>query len=74
MGFVQSNFDPCVFIKKNMIILSYVDDYLIFTQDKKLIINLIKELAKEFKFNNKGLVSNYLGMKIATLGREIELK
>ena len=37
MGFQQSVFDPYVFIKEGIVVFSYVDDCLIFAQNKTLI-------------------------------------
>ena len=40
-GHAQSETDPCVFNNKNIIVLCYVDDYLLFAQDNQLIMELL---------------------------------
>ena len=61
IGFTQSDFDPCIFIKDHMIALSYVDDCLMFAQNNKLMQYFTSSLAKEFKLGDEVQVPNYLG-------------
>ena len=43
-GFVESLSDPCVFISKEMIILVYVDEFILISKEALFIQNFIKYL------------------------------
>ncbi len=64
-GFKQSCINPCLFLKNNLIIVTYVDDFLIFSDSKVKIDNLLKELKRVFNLTGKGEdVNAYLGIKV----------
>ena len=57
-GFQQSSSDPCVFLKKGLIVVSYVDDCLIFAPNKKDIDAFIKTLTNaKFQCTDEGDVA-----------------
>ena len=45
-GFKESVADPSVFMKKDMIVLVYVDDYILLSQNKTTIDDFITSLKK----------------------------
>ena len=47
-GFVQSEIDPCLFIWKDCILVTYVDDCLCFSRDKKVLDSVVDLLSKDF--------------------------
>jgi hypothetical protein len=51
-GFVQSSMDPCLFYRKDVIIIVYVDDCLLFSSSDKTLDDLISSLATEFKLTH----------------------
>ena len=66
IGFKQSEIDPCVFFKKDAIILTWVDDCIIFSKSLETIEQIVKSLKEEFEVEleeniDKGDVSCYLG-------------
>jgi hypothetical protein len=63
-GFKQSPVDPCVFYKKGITLISWVDDCLIFAKDKALADDLIINLRKTFTLSEEEDVSAYLGVKM----------
>jgi len=64
-GFKQSTIDPCLFTTKDIIIVVYVDDTLIFAQDQSTITKLIDSLRSEFDLTDEGdNVKQFLGVKI----------
>lgn len=63
-GFKQSQVDPCVFFKKGIMILVYVDDCLIFSKDQKLTEETYQCLKKDFDLNDEGSIDKYLGIDI----------
>ena len=74
-GFTQSNHDPCLFMKKDMICVVYVDDTIIAGPDQKAINELIKTLGvKEagqshtFALRDEGEVGDFLGIRIEKVG------
>ena len=70
-GFVQSMMDPCLFMKKDLICLIYVDDTIITGPNSQDIDDLIKSLgvAKDeqvhtFELRDEGEVGAFLGIQI----------
>ena len=61
-----SKMDPCVFIGEDIIVLVYVDDCLIFSQDKDKINQLIYKLKNKenLDLTDEGDVDKYLGVEI----------
>ena len=67
LGFKPSSIDPCVFLRKDAIMLTWVDDCLIFSKDLKVVTQIVETLKEDFDVEleedlNKGDVSRYLGM------------
>jgi len=66
LGFKQSKYDPCVYIKQGVRMALYVDDLLITFDDPKDVIELKETLTSKyggsFKFPVNGEIE-YLGMK-----------
>jgi hypothetical protein len=74
-GFTQSNLDPCLFMKHNMICLIYVDDTIITGPDSAAIEHLIKDLGVKsddhlhtFELRDEGEVGDFLGIRIEKVG------
>ena len=74
-GFIQSNLDQCLFMKKDLICVVYVDDTIIAGPDHKAIEDLISSLgiAKEeqrhcFELRDEGEVGDFLGIRIEKEG------
>lgn len=67
-GFVQSNADPCLYMKHEgndfCYLLVYVDDIALASKSKEMIENVKKSIAKKFKIENLGIIKNYLGLEI----------
>ena len=61
-----SKVDPCVFIRKDIIVLVYVDNFLIISRDKDKINQLIDKLKNKDKLDltDEGDVDKYLGVEI----------
>jgi hypothetical protein len=47
--FKQSKYDPCIFIRKDMTIVLYTDDCLLYARDKKEIESFVKTLREYYK-------------------------
>ena len=63
-GFTQSRIDPCVFVKGNLIFITYVDDCILLCPDEGPINDTISSLKKEFVLTDDGDLSAYLGIKV----------
>ena len=69
----MSKVDPCLFFFKKVIVLSYVDDCLLFAKDQGSIDSLIQSFKDDGdKYNwemtsKKGRISEYLSIKINNL-------
>ena len=69
LNFKSLAIDPCVFLRKDAIILTWVDDCLIFSKDLAVVSRTVEILKKNFDVEleediNSGDVSRYLGMVI----------
>ena len=64
-GFKSSKTDPCLFLRNDAIIVTYVDDCLIFSKDKNKIDQLLDNLRKIFKLTDEGAdINAFLGIKV----------
>jgi hypothetical protein len=69
-GFKESQSDPCVFIRKDMIILVYVDDCVLVSKSSDVIKSFIDSLTngpEQFVFTDEGSMDKYLGVDIQKL-------
>jgi hypothetical protein len=63
-GFVQSQIDQYLFLRRDCIIVTYVDDCLFFAKDPKTIEELLVSLRKKIVLTDEGDVGNFLGIKV----------
>ena len=63
-GYKQSDVDPCLFFKKDSVIVTYVDNCIIFAKDHSKVKEIIKSLESNFKLTDEGDLSAYLGIDI----------
>ena len=66
-NFKQSQTDNCVFFRNDCIVLTYVDDCVIFSKSKKVADDLILSLEKgheNFDFTDDGDLLTYLGISL----------
>jgi hypothetical protein len=66
MGFRTSSIDPCLFIRKDCLILLYVDVCLLFGQTEQVIQELIQQLSTKYNIGEQGSVQDFLGIHITT--------
>ena len=74
-GFKQSELDPCLFLKKNMMCVVYVDNTIIASPDPASIDSLItslgiaeEEYRQTFDLRDEGEVGDFLGIRIEKAG------
>ncbi|CAH2020785.1 unnamed protein product [Acanthoscelides obtectus] len=76
-GANPTNSDPCVFTCKTgkdiMIIVTYVDDLIIASRDKKAISSLKAKLSERFEMKDLGSVNHCLGMEFSLKKNKISL-
>lgn len=66
-GFSKTKADCCVYIRKNIIILVYVDDCILISKGKHHINDFIVSLkndAKKYEFTDEGDMQHYLDIEI----------
>ena len=63
-GFKQSKIDPCLFLRKDVVLVVYVDDCLLFARKPETLDNLITSLQQEFTLTDEGDVGAFLGLDI----------
>jgi hypothetical protein len=63
-GFKQSKSDLCLFLRKDMIIVIYTDDCLLYARDTKDIDSFVKTLRDDYKLtlNDPDPIENFLGI------------
>jgi Reverse transcriptase (RNA-dependent DNA polymerase)/GAG-pre-integrase domain len=64
IGFHQSKCDPCIFWRKQTIIVIYTDDTIVTGSDTKQIDDTIRDIANKFDITSKDEVNDFLGVKI----------
>ena len=62
-GWKQSSLDNCLFTKKGLIFILYVDDACIISHSKHAITNEISSLQRDFDLTNDGELQDYLGTR-----------
>jgi hypothetical protein len=63
-GFTQSKVDKCLFLRHDCILVVYVDDYLLFSRETKIIDDIITSLRSEFVLTVEGDAGAFLGIDI----------
>jgi hypothetical protein len=64
LSYKQSKFDPCFFLRKDMIIALYTNDCLIYTRDTNDIDSFVKTLRDDYKLtpNDPYPIDDFLGI------------
>jgi hypothetical protein len=64
LGFKQSKSDPCLFLRKDMIIVLYTDDCLLYARDTTDIDKFVKTLREDYKLtlNDPDPIDDFLGI------------
>jgi hypothetical protein len=64
LGFKQSKSDPCLFLRKDMIIVLYTDDCLPYSRDTNDIDSFVKTLCDNYKLtlNDPDPIDDFLGI------------
>jgi hypothetical protein len=64
LGFKQSKSDPCILLQKDMIIVLYTDDCLLYARDTKYIDSFVKTLCDDYKLTLKDpdTIDDFLGI------------
>ncbi len=65
-GFHPSAIDPCLYFKKGMIIITYVDDCITISNSMKDINNIVKSMKdspKEYVLTDEGDINKFLGIE-----------
>lgn len=73
IGYKRSSSDPCVYIKRNLIIAIYVDDFLIFYLNLEELNTIRDQLHGKFSMKDVGAAKYCLGITINQMNDCIEL-
>ena len=71
-GFCPLEIDPCLYLKQNMILLTYVDNCIIFSPSMQSIDCLVQSMhdsPENFKLTDEGEVNKFLGVEITKIGK-----
>ena len=66
VGFTPSDYDASLYYKKNVVMLIYIDDCLVFSPDPKAISDL-RNSSKNFEIDDQRDVSDFLGIEVTHL-------
>lgn len=73
-GLKPSNLDPCLFLSKDLIVIVYVDDLLIYAQNESTIDDFILRMnSEDVALRKEGTAEGYLGVDIARVDASIHL-
>ena len=67
IGFTPSNFDPCLYYRKSIIFLVYIDDCIVFGPNDKAIDEVTTDLrnsTQNFTLDDQSDVGDFLGIQI----------
>ena len=70
IGFTPSKFDPCLYYRKSIVFLVFIDDCIVFGPNDKAIDEVVNDLrlsSKNFTLDDQGEVGDFLGIQIQTL-------
>ena len=70
IGFTPSKFDPCLYYRKSIIFLVYIDDCIVFVPNNKAIDEVVTNLhnsTQNFTLDDQGEVGDFLGIQIQKL-------
>ena len=63
-GFQQSTVDPCLFLRKDLILVLYVDDCLLFARTDAVLDDFLSKLKSTFSLTSEMDVGAFLGIDI----------
>jgi Reverse transcriptase (RNA-dependent DNA polymerase) len=74
LSFVQSKLDPCLLLKKDMMMIVFVDDCGIAYKNRSEFNKLLKDLKELcFKLTQEGSFIKFLGIKFDRTGKNITM-
>ena len=63
-NFEQSKVDPCLFHKKDLILVIYIDDCIMFTPKPHLVDEFIIDMKNDYHLEDEGDINAYLGINV----------
>ena len=73
-GLIPSNHDPCLFLGKGLLVITYVDDILIYGRTQEEIDDLIAKLKEDnLALRKEGTAEGYLGLDVTHEGNKTTL-
>ena len=73
-GLIPSNHDPCLFLGKGLLVITYVDDILIYGRTQEEIDDLITKLKEDnLALRKEGTAEGYLGLDVTHEGNKTTL-
>ena len=63
-GFKQSQVDPCLFYKKDLILITYVDDCILISPNPRLLDEWVTDMKRDYTLEDEGDINAYLGINV----------
>ena len=63
-GFKQSQVDPCLFYKKDLILITYVDDCILISPNPQLLDEWVTDMKRDYTLEDEGDINAYLGINV----------
>ena len=71
LGFTQSQYDKCLLLRNDCILILYVDDLGISAKSKSVVDKLLQDIeAQDCKFTRQGSFNDYLGIQYETIAND----
>ena len=69
--FKQSEVGPCLFYKKDLILIIYVDDCILMTPKPALVDEFLASMKTEYKLEDEGDISAHLGINVTRPAHDV---
>ena len=63
-NFKQSDIDPCLFYKKDLILITYFNDCILISPNSHLLDEWVTNMKKDYTLEEEGNINAYLGINI----------
>ena len=63
-GFTQSQVDPCLFYKKDLILITYVNDCILISPNPQLLDEWVADMKRDYTLEDEGDINAYLGINV----------
>ena len=63
-GFTQSQVDPCLFYKKDLILITYIEDCILISPNPQLLDKWVAGMKRDYTLEDEGNINAYLVINV----------